>query len=377
MVDDLRAPLVGWFRANARDLPWRHDPTPYRVWVSEIMLQQTRVETVVGYYDRFLRRFPTLESLAHARLEDVLAAWSGLGYYRRARLLHAGARAVVDDHGGELPRAEADIRRIPGIGPYTAGAILSIAFGERAPILDGNGKRILSRLFAVEGDVSKAPAARRLWDLARALVRDGSPSEVNQAQMELGALVCTPTSPSCADCPVSFACAAHRAGTVSRYPRLPTRRAPVDVECVVALVTSGDRVLLRRRVSGELHEGLWDLPGGFTGDAGDVGTDASRARELVPLSLRFGPRVGEIRHMVTHRRVRLLVHAVSLREPVVWQTLVSSGGATLAWFEREAALALALPAPTRRVLTELWSREPSRRPARPARPPRPPRATAA
>jgi A/G-specific adenine glycosylase len=353
-VDRVRRDLLSWYEGNARDLPWRRDPTPYRVWVSEIMLQQTRVGTVLGYYDRFLARFPSLSSLASAPIEDVLAAWSGLGYYRRARLLHEGARHVRDEHGGEFPRGEKEALAIPGVGAYTAGAIRSIAFGERAPILDGNGKRVLARAFGVAGDVSKSAVASRLWTLARALVAEGRPSAVNQAQMELGALVCTPTSPRCDQCPIASDCVARGENAVERYPELPRRRAPVDVECVALFVTGDDLLLLRRRRAGELHEGLWDLPGGFTGTNGDVGGDEDAARALVPFPLTVNETLGEIRHAVTHRRIRIRVCAAASNDAAAADGLVGPDGASFAWFDRDEASKLALPAPTRRALERWW-----------------------
>ena len=198
----LRSTLLRWYRKNRRDLPWRRTADPYAVWVSEIMLQQTRVETVLPYYARFLERFPDASRLADATEDDVLASWSGLGYYRRARALHQGARVVMERHDGKLPRDPADLRRLPGVGRYTAGAIASVAFGLPEPILDGNVRRVLARIFAVDG-VRLGPAAeeRELWGLAASLVQGSAPGDLNQALMELGALICTPRAPACPACP--------------------------------------------------------------------------------------------------------------------------------------------------------------------------------
>jgi A/G-specific adenine glycosylase len=183
-VSAYRSALVPWFRENARDLPWRRDPTPYHIWVSEIMLQQTQVGAVLPFYERFLRRFPGIDALAAASEEEVLEAWSGLGYYRRARMLLAGAREIVRRHAGEFPADPDAVLALPGIGRYTAGAILSIAGGRRAPILDGNVTRVLTRAFGIRGDVSKAAVSRLLWRVAEQVVAQGEPGEVNQAQMD-------------------------------------------------------------------------------------------------------------------------------------------------------------------------------------------------
>ncbi|GJM45146.1 MAG: A/G-specific adenine glycosylase [Gemmatimonadota bacterium] len=308
-----RRALVSWYRRAARDLPWRRDPSPYRVWVSEIMLQQTRVDTVLRYFDRFLERFPSVEALAAAGEEAVLEAWSGLGYYRRARNLHAGAQVVVEVHGGEFPRDEAGALSIPGIGRYTAGAVRSIAYGERAPILDGNVQRVLSRVFGVEGDPQRVPASRTLWELAAAVVGAGDPSEVNQAQMELGALVCTPRDPACGACPLNGSCVAFRDGRVEELPALAARKKSVPIQRAVLLVRTADRILLRRRGPDELLPGLWDLPGAFAGDDDRAATGPEDVRGLVPFAVEILGPLGMIRHAVTHRRVRLDVFAA---EPV-------------------------------------------------------------
>jgi A/G-specific adenine glycosylase len=346
-VDAYRAAIVTWYRAAARDLPWRRDPDPYRVWVSEVMLQQTRVETVIPYYAAFLARFPTVAALAGAREEDVLAAWSGLGYYRRAKLLHAGAKRVAERFGGRFPSAEADVRALPGVGRYTAGAVLSIALGRRAPILDGNVTRVLARVFGVAGDVTRAPTSARLWELAARVVEKGAPGEVNQAQMELGALVCLPANPRCDRCPCRRGCVARREGRVAELPARPARRRAVELRRAVLVVRRGEDVLLRRRREGEISPGLWDLPGAFTGTDADAGIDAARA--LVPFAVRVGASLGTLRHAVTHRRIRLDVFdaAPAGRAP---RRPRGADGADLAWCPPARAGDLALSAPARRIL---------------------------
>ena len=348
-VDAYRRALLRWYRGAARDLPWRRAPTPYRVWVSEVMLQQTRVETVVPYFERFLRRFPTVETLAAAPVDDVLEAWSGLGYYRRARLLHAGARCVVERFGGRFPTEAVDIEALPGVGRYTAGAIRSIALGQRAPILDGNVMRVLARVFGIDGDVSRPPTSRSLWALAERAVERGKPGDVNQAQMELGALVCLPRAPRCAACPCAAGCVALATNRVGVLPELPRRRAAVDVARAVLVVQRGERLLLRRRLPGEVCAGLWDFPGAFTGANGDADATIEDAAALLPFAVRVGARLGAVRHAVTYRRIRAEVFAAV---PIgrVRAALRGPDGAELAWLTPEEAAALALSSPARRTL---------------------------
>jgi A/G-specific adenine glycosylase len=243
--------LASWFAGAKRDLPWRKEPRdPYRVWISEVMLQQTRVDVVIPYYKRFLRRFPTLRALAEAPLDDVLAHWSGLGYYARARNLHRAAQAC----GGSLPETAAELRTLPGFGPYTAAAVASLAFAEDVPLVDGNVARVLSRIFAVGGD-----ARAKAWKIAAQLLPAGRGGPFNEALMELGATVCTPRAPACALCPVREMCRGRN--DPARYPS-PRRRAPrlVLEWRALALRRRDGAVLLARRPAGTLFAGLWDLP---------------------------------------------------------------------------------------------------------------------
>ena len=217
--------VAAWFAAGHRDLPWRHTRDPYAVWVSEVMLQQTRVDVVAPRFTRWMHRFPSVAALAEAPLDEVLAEWSGLGYYARARNLHAAARLIFEDHGGEIPDDEAGISALPGIGRYTSGAILSIAYGKKAPILDGNVERVLARVFRVEGDPRHGLTRERLWKLAARMVAgDEDPSHVNQGLMELGALVCSPRRPACLACPAD-ASGSLQSRFGPRFCRLPSCRA--------------------------------------------------------------------------------------------------------------------------------------------------------
>jgi A/G-specific adenine glycosylase len=257
-VRRLRAPLLRWYRKHKRDLPWRDTHDPFAIWVSEVMLQQTTVAAVLPYWRRFLDRFPDVPSLALAREEDVLAAWTGLGYYRRARSLREGAIAVMERHDGRIPGDVDSLSTLPGIGRYTAGAIASVAFGRQAPIVDGNVKRVFSRLFAIRG--SGAKIEQRYWSIAETLVAGATPGDLNQAIMELGALVCAPRTPGCEICPVRAHCKAHALGKPEEYPELPQRKRIVALPTAVAWIEQRGRVLLVRKQPGGLLKGTWDLP---------------------------------------------------------------------------------------------------------------------
>jgi A/G-specific adenine glycosylase len=297
-TSSIRESLVAWFDAHKRDLPWRRTRDPYAVFVSEIMLQQTRVDTVIPYFERFLSRFPTVLHLAEAPLDDVLGLWSGLGYYRRARSLHLAAREVAEKHGGAFPGSAEALRSLPGVGAYTAGAIASIAFSREEPLVDGNVARVLSRIFAVEAPLGTRESETKLWDLARGLVRGPRPGDLNQALMELGATVCTPERPSCDGCPVERACRAREQGRVGDLPVPKAKKAPV-AKALVALVARSDdgRILLAKRAEKGLFGGLWEPP---MWDAGGVPPG-------------FGPLVedardaGQIEHVLTHRALTVTV----------------------------------------------------------------------
>jgi A/G-specific adenine glycosylase len=240
-----RKQLLGWFRQFQRDLPWRRDRDPYRIWISEIMLQQTRVAAVLPYYERFLERFPTIPALAAAPEEEVLTHWSGLGYYSRARNLQSAAQRIVANHGGEFPSDHADVLALPGIGPYTSAAILSMAFNAPHAVLDGNVARVVARLDAVRGDLREAKTWSGLLQSADALLDSGSPSDWNQAMMELGAMVCTPTSPRCLICPVAKFCKALQLGLTDVIPEKRKKRASVAVTLAAAiLVDAKNQTLL-------------------------------------------------------------------------------------------------------------------------------------
>lgn len=259
------ARLLRWFEVHGRKhLPWQDNPTLYRVWVSEVMLQQTQVATVIPYYGRFLERFPDIEALAAAPLDEVLHLWTGLGYYARARNLHRAAQAIVERHGGSFPRTLEEVSALPGIGRSTAGAILALAHGERHPILDGNAKRVLARVFGIEGDPGSAGVQKALWERAEACTPLVQAAAYTQAIMDLGAMICTRTRPACTVCPMNDACIAAREGRQAMLPGAKARRARPARRAVLLIAASGgqaDRaVLLERRPSSGFWGGLWSPP---------------------------------------------------------------------------------------------------------------------
>jgi len=252
--------LLAWFDQHQRDLPWRHDRDPYRIWVSEVMLQQTQVATVIPYFERFLRAFPTLTDLARATEHDVLILWEGLGYYRRARDLHRAARELVASHGGQVPNDPDVLGKLPGFGRYTCNAVLSQAFDRRLPILEANSQRLLSRLFGREAHPQEASARRWLWDAAKALLPAKRVGAFNQALMELGALVCTPTDPQCEQCPLAGRCAARLQGRQEEIPARKAAPAPTQVREAAVVVRRAGRVLLAQRPERGRWAAMWEFP---------------------------------------------------------------------------------------------------------------------
>ena len=313
--------LLDWYETDRRELSWRGRSDPYEIWVSEIMLQQTRAETVERYYEPFLARFPTVADLARADEDEVLAAWSGLGYYRRARQLHAAARAVADA-GGELPSTIAELRSLPGIGAYTAAAIASLAFGIPEPVLDGNVERVLSRYGAVEEEPKRAAGRDALLELAHRLMAPDRPGDFNQAMMELGARLCTPRRPGCDSCPLAVDCIAREQGTQDLFPLRGPRPATVREAWVAVVVRRDDAVLLARRSStAGLLAGMWELPG--VPDTGD--TEAALA-ERYGGCWKLESTAGRFRHAITHRSLTVNVH------PGRWEPGEIAEPGRLEWF---------------------------------------------
>lgn len=302
---NLQASLLTWFHASARPLPWRENRDPYRIWISEVMLQQTQVVTVIPYFHRFLQRFPTLQDLAAADEQAVLRLWEGLGYYRRARDLLRAARRLAEHNHATIPDDPEFVRGLPGFGRYTTNAVLSQAYDRQVPILEANSQRVLCRLFAVETDPRESATQKTLWALAESLVPEQSPGNFNQAIMELGALVCTPASPDCGVCPLQRHCAAHRQNRQHELPIRAKKAALVAVEEVAIVVRKRDRVLLVQRPDGGRWERMWEFPHDALGESE---THASAARRLLA-TLALEGDVHEpfatIRHGVTRFRITM------------------------------------------------------------------------
>lgn len=308
----IRRNLLRWYDRSARPLPWRQTKDPYTVWVSEIILQQTRVDQGTPYFVRFLRAFPDLAALARAPEDGVLKQWEGLGYYTRARNLHRAARQIMDQ-GGRLPRTADEWQKLPGVGRYTANAIASIAYGERVPVLDGNVIRVLARVFNVAACVDNARTRAKLWDLATGLVPRNRPGDFNQAMMELGARICVPRQPVCQDCPIRRQCAACAAGTQEKRPVRKPKKATPHYEIVVGAVRKRGRYLVGKRPPGGLLGGLWEFPGGKA-RAGETHQAAltRELREETGIDVRVGGRVAVVRHAYSHFRVTLTVYRCDL-----------------------------------------------------------------
>ncbi len=302
----IRRALADWFEHNRRDLPWRRTRDPYAIWISEVMLQQTQVKTVVPYFDRFIGQFPDLPGLAQADLQRVLKAWEGLGYYSRARNLHRAARIMVERGLDGLPRDRAAVRLLPGVGDYIAAAVLSIAFDQAYAVVDGNVKRVLARLLRLETPVS-GPAGHKLFQQAADQLLDTcQPGRHNQAMMELGALVCTPRQPRCADCPLTEYCAAFKADLVDHYPRRGPKRGIGEQQWACALVLKNDRFLLTRRAGEGLLAGLWEFPGGRLCPEDEPAQACLRLiRESVGVQAAILCPAGMVRHTFTHFKLRL------------------------------------------------------------------------
>jgi A/G-specific adenine glycosylase len=305
-------PLLEWYAQNGRELPWRSHPIPYWVWVSEIMLQQTRVETVLPYFDRWIQRFPTLDALADASEQDVLQAWEGLGYYSRARNLHRAARAVQQEYDGQIPADPEQLQKLPGIGRYTAGAIASIAFGKDAPALDANIRRVLARVFNVAVPARSPEGERLLWHLAGASLPAGRAGDYNQALMDLGSQICTPRAPACPYCPIAQHCQARLLGVQEARPVLEAKPAVPHYVVTAAIIQRGDQVLIAQRPAQGLLGGLWEFPGGKL-EAGEELTDGLKReiQEELGVDILVDAPFGIYRHGYTHFKVTL--HAFCCR----------------------------------------------------------------
>ncbi|KAB2931903.1 MAG: A/G-specific adenine glycosylase [Candidatus Contendobacter sp.] len=346
--DEFGRRVLDWFDAHGRKrLPWKENPTPYRVWVSEIMLQQTQVATAIPYYERFMARFPDLTTLADAKLDEVLRLWAGLGYYARARHMHEAARIVRDRHGGEMPLDSAALQGLPGIGRSTAGAILTLAAGQRQPILDGNVKRLLARFAAVEGWPGQARVLATLWELAERYTPAERVADYTQAIMDLGAMVCAPRRPHCNQCPLAANCAAHAQGRESDYPKpKPRRDLPVRVTRMLLLRGAEGEVLLERRPPVGVWGGLWSFP-----ECPPEMDIAAWCRERWGLEVTVGTPWSVLRHGFSHFRLDII--------PVPATVTGSAGtvmeGERFVWYNPRHIDDRGVAAPVRRLLAVLAS----------------------
>jgi A/G-specific adenine glycosylase len=338
--------LLAWFDRHARALPWRRDRDPYAIWVSEVMLQQTQVTTVIPFFERFLHAFPTLADLAAAEEQQVLRLWEGLGYYRRARDLHRAARLLVSAHGPQIPDDPEVFRALPGVGRYTAGAVLSQAFDRRLPILEANSQRVLSRLLGLRGDVRAASVQRRLWQAAEELLPARRAGQFNQALMELGALVCTPRAPDCPRCPLARWCAARRLGLQDEIPGKANALPPVEVRESAVVVRRGPRVLLAQRPAEGRWAEMWEFPHGPLVDGETHEQAALRlVTELTGLEAEVGDALGTLRHGVTRFRITLVGFEASYRRG----RFLSEFYTRSAWVNPEQLAAYPVSTPQRRL----------------------------
>jgi A/G-specific adenine glycosylase len=349
----VRSALINWYGQGHRDLPWRGRHDAYRILVSETMLVQTTVAAVIPYFERFLARFPTVEALAEADEADVLKAWEGLGYYRRARQLHEAARLIVRDHGAIIPDDPDDLIALPGVGRYIAGAVLSFAFDRPAPIVEANTRRVLARLLAWPEDLSKSNSQKILWRTAENLAQGDSPGLFNQAFMELGATICTPRNPSCLICPISTDCAARVRGLQDRLPVQGAKASPIEVVEATALVVRDGKFLVLRRGPGRLWEGFWEFPTIHVSGADParrafdppLGLDEGVQR-LTGVSVASGPPVKTVRFGVTKHRVTLTMHHA---KDCSGREIPDSGFSDVAWRTSAELSGLAMGSAMRKV----------------------------
>ncbi len=302
----MQTALLKWYKRHRRDLPWRQTNDPYAIWISEIMLQQTQVATVIPYFERFLKHFPNVRALAAAPIGDVIKQWEGLGYYSRARNLHQTAKKIVSDFAGRVPEAVDDLLSLPGIGPYTAGAITSIAFGRDEPVLDGNVERVLCRVFRIRENPRDTAVRQRLWTIARSLVPRGKASLFNQALMDLGAMICVPRNPQCLICPLANLCQARLSDEQNELPLKPRRKATPHYDIAAGVIWKKNRILIDQRKAEGLLGGLWEFPGGKR-EPGETLEECvvREVREEVGVEVKVLGKIAAVDHAFSHFRITL------------------------------------------------------------------------
>jgi A/G-specific adenine glycosylase len=349
----VRKKLLAWYRQNARDLPWRRTRDPYHIWISEIMLQQTTVATVRGYFERFLERFPTISDLASAREEEVLHLWQGLGYYRRARHLHRAAQIIVRDFGGQFPTDPDEIRALPGLGKYTANAIACFALNQPLPIIEANTRRLWTRLTAAAGNPAKPPLETSLWQLAQDVLPKREFADFNQGVMDLGSMICTPKSPACDKCPLAAFCVAHQTSTEDQFPQLAPRRAFVDVEHVTVLLWDKEKnqLLVTQRPDDGPWAGLWEFPRVEKMGDEEYASAASRAlKSFTDQSFRIHSVVMTLRHGIMHYKVTLTCFEAELLQSIPSKATKPSG---IRWVSPKDLLTLPFSSPQRRIIARI------------------------
>lgn len=351
----IRRKLLLWFEKNGRDLPWRAAYSSYEVWISEIMLQQTQVKTMLPYYSRWMSRFPNPASIAEAHEDEVLRCWEGLGYYSRARNIHKAARMIVDEHGGSIPKDFQSVLKLPGVGEYTAGAIMSIAFNADYPAADANAARVFARIF----NISDPSGSKRFTDSIRQYASGCLPSgrsrEFNQALMDLGSSVCIPGEPGCAECPLASCCASNAAGVAAQRPVKSPKKPPTPVVRAVGILVSGRKVLVRKRAESGLMPSLYEFPGG---DAHEGETPEAAIRRVWREQLGIDPSQVEsltiIKHAHTSFRVTLHAYVCA----TTGSEVIKAGGASpVRWATPEQLKELAFPSAHRKIITAFLMRQ--------------------
>ncbi len=347
--------LLKWYSTNRRDLPWRESRNPYHILVSEIMLQQTQVDTVIPYYHRFLETFPSFETLAKAPLDKVLKLWEGLGYYSRARNLHALAKAVVKQHHGKLPNDVAALRELPGIGPYTAGAIMSIAFNKDFAVLDGNVQRVLARHYGWTHDLKTSDSQKKLWETAESLVPKGEAGDYNQAVMDLGATICTPKNALCDDCPVVSDCVANKRNLTDQIPlRRKTKTIP-HYPIGAGVIWKGKQLLISQRPLEGLLGGLWEFPGGKQNPGESLPQCVQREiEEELGIQVEVGAKLAKVDHAYSHFKITL--HAYTCH--YLSGTPQALGCKTWRWITPTELKKFAFPAANQPIIEKLLSKGP-------------------
>lgn len=346
--------LLAWYTRHKRDLPWRRDAhNPYRIWISETLLQQTQVTTVIPYYKRFLARFPTIRVLSTARLDTVLKTWEGAGYYARARNLHRAAKEIVARFGGKVPSTVQDLLTLPGIGRYTAGAIASIAFNRDAPVLDGNVTRVLCRYFNIRRDPKRTETQKQLWKLAEDLIPRGRAGKFNQALMDLGATVCTPRNPSCGKCPMNRTCAAKRLGAQDRLPAKPKKKIKPHKQIGVGIIWKGKKILIARRFDRDLLGGLWEFPGGHRERGESLEECVVREiREELGVAVAVKEKFAAVEHAYSHFSITL--NAFRCRYLRGQPRAIEC--AAFRWVSPRGLALYAFPAANRKIIAQLLAR---------------------